>query len=209
MLNKTIILFFLCISCVISGERIDGHVVSIHDGDTLTLLIAGNKTVKVRLKQVDAPESNQAFGQKSQQSLSSLVFGKDVVVDKETIDKYGRTVGTIFLGDKDINKEQVARGMAWVYRQYLRDQSLLLVEDGARQSKTGLWSDSNPVPPWEFRHGEAKPSTVKQMPNSTCGPKRYCKEMSSCEEAKQYLSCGVSSLDRDGDGVPCEKLCAK
>jgi endonuclease YncB( thermonuclease family) len=208
-LIKVIFLFFLCITDAISGERINGKVFSVHDGDTLTLLIAGNQTIKIRLAQIDAPESNQAFGQQSQQSLSSMVFGKDVIVDKETIDKYGRTVGTVFLGNQDINKEQVARGMAWVYRQYLHDESLLSIEDGARQRKIGLWSDPNPVPPWEYRHGDAKLSTAKQIAGGSCGPKRYCKQMSSCEEARQYLACGVLSLDKDRDGVPCENLCSR
>lgn len=147
-----------------------------------------------------------------------MVFNKNVRVEKDTIDKYGRTVGTIFVNGLDANREQVKRGMAWAYRKYLHDQSLLQVEDEARRAKIGLWSDPNPMPPWECRHGGKNGNVTNQVApkaeptstpvNSSCGSKRYCKEMASCEEAKFYLAqCGLSHLDKDGDGVPCEKLC--
>lgn len=172
--------------------------------------------LKIRLAQIDAPELDQAFGQKSKQSLSDMVFNKTIKVEKETIDKYGRTVGTLLVDGVDANKEQVKRGMAWVYKQYLRDQSLLQVEDAARQAKMGLWSEQNPMPPWEYRLGK-KNDSVKVFPSkelthqeisTSCGSKQYCKEMASCEEAKFYLTqCGLSRLDGDDDGIPCEKLC--
>lgn len=201
-----------------AAEILEGRVIGVHDGDTVTLLIEGNQQVKIRLAQIDAPESDQAFGQRSKQSLSDMVFNKNIRVEKETIDKYGRTVGTIFVDGLDANREQVKRGMAWVYRQYLHDQSLLQVEDEARRSKVGLWSDQNPMPPWEYRHGGKNGNITKQVTpkaeptnppvNSSCGSKRYCKEMTSCEEAKFYLTqCGLSRLDGDGDGIPCENIC--
>ncbi|MGZ8945728.1 MAG: thermonuclease family protein [Methylococcaceae bacterium] len=217
MLNKIIItLFFICSFSVCASEILEGRVVGVHDGDTITLLMEGNQQLKIRLAQIDAPELDQAFGQKSKQSLSDMVFNKTIKVEKETIDKYGRTVGTLIVDGVDANKEQVYRGMAWVYRQYLHDQSLLQVEDTTRQAKMGLWLDPSPMAPWEYRHGK-KNDSVKAIPSaehvnqelsSSCGSKRYCKEMASCEEAKFYLTqCGLSRLDGDGDGVPCEKLC--
>jgi endonuclease YncB( thermonuclease family) len=216
-----------CISLANAAEMLEGRVVGVHDGDTVTLLVAGNQQLKVRLAQIDAPESDQAFGQRSKQSLSDMVFNKTIHVQKETVDRYGRTVGTLFVGDLDANKEQVKRGMAWAYRQYMHDQSLLQAEEEARQAKVGLWADPNPLPPWEYRHGGKnkkannkiakttdrallKKTAANQSENSSCGSKRYCKEMSSCEEAKYYLTqCGLSQLDRDGDGIPCESLCAR
>lgn len=207
MIKIIFALIFLYTTSALSGEIIEGTVVGVHDGDTLNLLIAGNQIVKIRLAQIDGPESDQAFGQRSRQSLSDMVFKKAVGVEKESVDRYGRTVGTVFVGDLDVNREQVKRGMAWAYRKYLHDQTLLQVEAIARQSKIGLWSDPNPVPPWEFRHLGSQALAVNQPTSSTCGTKRYCKQMSSCEEAKQYLQCGLSKLDKDGDGVPCESLC--
>lgn len=208
--NTILMLFFLLGNYALAAERLEGRVVGIHDGDTLTLLVAGNKTLKVRLAQIDAVESQQAFGQKSRQSLSDMVFNKQVRVDKEAVDRYGRIVGTVFVDDLNVNRKQVEQGMAWVYRQYAHDNTLLQLEANAKQARLGLWADPNPVPPWEYRHGgKVKPVAAKQSAGSSCGSKRYCKQMSSCEEAKQYLACGVTSLDKDGDGTPCESLCLR
>jgi endonuclease YncB( thermonuclease family) len=120
---------------------LEGRVVGVHDGDTVTLLVAGHQQVKIRLAQIDAPESNQAFGQRSRQSLSDMVFNKNIRVEKETIDKYGRRVGTLFVGGLDANCEQIKRGMAWTYRKYLHDQSLPQVEEKARLAKVGYRKD--------------------------------------------------------------------
>jgi hypothetical protein len=104
--------------------------------------------------------------------------------------------------------------MAWVYRQYSKDKTLLQDEQEARRAKRGLWSlpSTEQVPPWEWRKGKRSAVTKKKpmesSPEFECGTKRYCKEMSSCEEAKYYLeNCGLTRLDGDGDGVPCESLC--
>jgi hypothetical protein len=109
--------------------------------------------------------------------------------------------------------------MAWIYRQYNRDKSLLALEQEAKNNKRGLWSEPNPVPPWEYRHGgRAGPpagiksaqalAKAKARSSHQCGAKRYCNGMASCEEARFYLTqCGLTGLDRDGDGVPCESLC--
>jgi endonuclease YncB( thermonuclease family) len=132
---------------------LEGRVIGVHDGDTVTLLISGNHQIKVRLAQIDAPELDQAFGQQSKRSLSAIVFNKTIKVEKETTDKYGRTVGTLLVDGLDANKEQVKLGMAWVYRKYLHDQSLMSLEETARQSKVGLWTDGNPMAPWDYRHG--------------------------------------------------------
>ena len=214
-----IILLFSFSVSVVAGEMFEGLVVGVHDGDTVTLLLEGNHQIKVRLAQIDAPELDQAFGQQSKQSLSEMVFNKTIKVEKETIDKYGRTVGTLFVNDLDANKEQIKRGMAWAYRKYLHDQSLLSLEEAARQAKVGLWADANPMAPWDYRHGgkqkEARKATTSPVEpltpinkNAACGDKHYCKEMASCEEAKFYLNqCGLTRIDGDGDGTPCEKLC--
>ena len=201
-----------------AAEMLEGRVVGVHDGDTITLLLAGNQQLKIRLAQIDAPENSQAFGQRSKQSLSELVFNKTIHVKKEAVDKYGRTVGMLFIGEFDVNREQIKRGMAWAYRKYLHDQSLIQVEKAARQAKVGLWTDPNPMPPWEYRHGGKNGSFTNQVvpkaeptstpTNSSCGNKHYCKEMTSCEEAMLYLTqCRLSHLDNDSDGIPCEKLC--
>jgi endonuclease YncB( thermonuclease family) len=214
-------LLSLAWSMVSIADTISGRVVGISDGDTITILEPGNKQTRVRLAQIDAPESHQDFGQASKQVLSGLVYGKQVTIEIETIDKYGRTVGKVLAGGQDMNLEQVRKGMAWVYRQYAHDQAYYAAEDTARQAKMGLWSQPNPIPPWEFRHGGHRAAGLSSSPSApasvidrtqasslACSGKRYCKDMSSCEEARFYLeTCGLKALDRDGDGRPCESLC--
>jgi endonuclease YncB( thermonuclease family) len=131
--------------------RIEGRVVGVADGDTITVLDAGRRQHKIRLHQIDAPEKGQDYGTRSKQSLSELVFGKTVSVEVVDIDRYGREVGKVWVGALDANLEQVKRGMAWVYRKYAREQRYYDAEEAARKAKAGLWASQNPVPPWEFR----------------------------------------------------------
>lgn len=205
MTIKTLLtITLLAFSIATLADTITGKIVGVRDGDTVTLLTDGNRQVKIRLNQIDAPESNQAFGQRSKQALSDMIFNKTVQVETTGTDKYRRTLGTIFIDGLDVNREQIRRGMAWAYRKYLSDTSLLTDEQYAKQARVGLWVDPNPMAPWDFRHGKQ----VVSQGNGNCGLKRYCKQMSSCEEATRYLKeCGLTGLDKDGDGVPCEKLC--
>jgi endonuclease YncB( thermonuclease family) len=127
-----------------------GKVVGVADGDTLTVL-RGSEQVEVRLVAIDAPEKAQAFGQKSKQALAGLVHGRDVQVVEHGLDKYQRTLGRIYLDGLDVNAEQVRQGMAWVFRRYSKDAGLIQLEAEAREQRRGLWRDSEPVPPWEWR----------------------------------------------------------
>lgn len=127
-----------------------GRVVSVADGDTVTVLV-GREQVKVRLVEIDAPERAQAFGNRSKESLSDMCFGKDAQVAEKGMDRYGRTLGRVSCDQVDVNAEQVRRGMAWVYDKYVTDHSLYRLQDDARVAKRGLWTDPNPMPPWEWR----------------------------------------------------------
>ncbi len=140
-----------------AAEKIVGRVVGVADGDTVTVLDAQNRQHKVRLTGIDAPEKAQAFGQRSKESLSSLVFSQVVTVQTRKTDDYGRQLGQIWLGQLDVNLEQLRRGMAWHYKNYEREQPLLErlayrnAEDEARSKRIGLWRDPLPVEPWLFR----------------------------------------------------------
>lgn len=194
---------------------ITGRVVGVADGDTLTVLDAGHGLTKIRLHQIDAPEKKQDFGQRSKQSLSDLVYGKQVSIEVADTDKYGRTVGKVWVNGKDANLEQVRRGMAWVYTKYANDPAYFAAERTAKAGRLGLWSQPNPTPPWEYRHPNraTEPTRVRPPALATkqaghCGNKRYCTQMRDCAEARFYLNeCGVKTLDGDGDGRPCESLC--
>jgi endonuclease YncB( thermonuclease family) len=198
------------------AQTLTGKVVGITDGDTLTLLTPANAQLKIRLAEIDAPESGQPWGNKSKAMLSELAFGKQarlVITDK---DRNGRFVARVYVGSTDVNAEMVRRGGAWAFRRYLTDQSLLAFEANAKRGRLGLWSmpPGQIVAPWDWRAnrrsvGEAAPAAAA-APGQTvaCGAKRYCKQMNSCAEAIAYLrQCRVFSLDGDGDGVPCESLC--
>lgn len=143
-------MFSILLSILLSGDVLHGKVVSVHDGDTLTVLV-GTTQHKIRLAGIDAPESKQPFGTRSQQSLSEMTFGKNVSVDVQTKDRYGREVGTVHAGKVNTNLEQVRRGMAWHYVQYSDDKTLADAETAARSAKVGLWADKEPIPPWEWR----------------------------------------------------------
>ncbi|MGI2326117.1 MULTISPECIES: thermonuclease family protein [Methylococcus] len=188
-----------------------GKVVGVTDGDTLTIM-KGGRGAKVRLAEIDAPESHQDYGAKSKQSLSDLCFGKEAKVNDQGADKYGRRLGRVSCAGIDVNLEQLKRGLAWFYVEYGHDPALRAAEEQSRASRIGLWSDANPTPPWDFRHGTpkkaARSTDEADGSASDCGGKSTCKQMTSCAEARHYLNdCGVSRLDRDRDGIPCESIC--
>lgn len=137
--------------CAAAGTFAGGRVVAVHDGDTITVLDAGHHQHRIRLYQIDAPEKGQDYGTASKRSLSQLIAGRQVSVVGVATDRYDREVATVYLAGKDINLEQVRRGMAWVYRRYANDPHYLDVEQLARAARVGLWARSSPVPPWEFR----------------------------------------------------------
>lgn len=141
----------LLVAAGIARAELAGPVVAVLDGDTIDVLI-DRQPVRVRLAQIDAPEKRQAFGTRSRQALSSLVFRQSVTVADAGRDRYGRVLGTVCVSGVNVNAEMVRQGMAWVYRQYATDRSLFALEDEARAGRRGLWADPSPVPPWQFRH---------------------------------------------------------
>lgn len=127
-----------------------GKVVGVADGDTITVL-RYQEPVKVRLAEIDAPEKAQAFGNRSKQALSTLVYGKTVLVVEQGQDRYKRTIGRVYQSALDVNAEQIKQGMAWVYQKYAKDATLFQLESDAKAQKHGLWADADPIPPWEWR----------------------------------------------------------
>lgn len=131
-------------------------VIGIADGDTLTARCetpTGMENIKVRLAEIDAPEKRQAFGNRSKQHLAELCFKRSAAVLPQAIDRYGRTVARVECDGADANVEQVRAGMAWVYDQYVIDESLYDIEGEARAERRGLWAARSPIPPWLWRRG--------------------------------------------------------
>jgi micrococcal nuclease len=128
-----------------------GPVTEILDGDTIKVS-RNHRTVTIRLNGIDAPEKTQAYGHKSGEFVILQAFGKDVTVQTYGLDKYGRTIGDVYLPNGTLlNNELVKAGLAWWYCKYSADQSLAQLEIEAREARRGLWQDPKPVPPWVFR----------------------------------------------------------
>ena len=141
------------------SETITGKVVSIADGDTITILTAEKKQVKIRFNGIDAPERGQPFGTRAKEHLSSIVGGKSVRIVTHGEDRYDRTIGDVFVegekpedSAKNVNTAMVADGLAWHYVYYAPDNTELAeAEKTAREKKQGLWADASPVAPWDWR----------------------------------------------------------
>ncbi|TNH33899.1 thermonuclease family protein [Campylobacter helveticus] len=136
-------------------KELTGKVSRVIDGDTIELLvkqedIKQSPKIKVRLFGIDAPEKKQAFGKEAKEYLSSLILDKEIILIINDKDKYQRTIGTILLNDKDINKEMVKNGYAWAYESY--STKYLAEQADAQMFKLGLWKDENAIKPSEFRN---------------------------------------------------------
>ncbi|PUE40254.1 thermonuclease family protein [Limnohabitans sp. Bal53] len=152
-----LLLLGLHVSSAHATQVLQALVVGVSDGDTITVLDAGKHQHKIRLQGIDAPEKAQAYGQKSKESLSALVYKKNVQVIWAKKDRYGRTVGQVIVGGLDACLEQVKRGMAWHYKDYQAEQSAEdrvlydRAEIQARSQRLGLWQDAAAQEPSAFR----------------------------------------------------------
>lgn len=145
----------LILSILLSTSTFTAIVIGVTDGDTIVILTKGKKQIKVRLEGIDCPEFKQDFGYKAKQATSDLCFNKEVRIEKSGEDQYGRTLAFVYVGDICVNKELLKLGMAWHYKHYNKDPELARIEDNARAAKVGLWSQPNPVAPWDFRHSKS------------------------------------------------------
>ncbi len=175
------IALLLVLSCRGAYSAIlEGRVVGVTDGDTVTVLDGGRKRHKIRLAGIDAPEKAQPFGQRSKENLSRMVFDKDVLVEWKKRVKYKRIVGKVWVQPEscphcpmtlDAGHAQITVGLAWWYRKYAREQSpqgrgaYSFSEQEARAKRVGLWSETDPVPPWDWRRSSkgTQPSMSKGM----------------------------------------------
>lgn len=140
------------------GSQIEGRVVGVADGDTVTVLDADKKQYKLRLAYIDAPEKAMPFGQAAKSHLSDLVFEQQVTAHIDDVDRYGRGVARISKAEQDINLAQVNAGFAWHYATYAKkSQSRAQFKEYeeaqklAQSNRSGLWQDNQPTPPWDWR----------------------------------------------------------
>lgn len=148
------------------AQALEGRVVGVSDGDTLTVLDADKRQHKIRLSGIDAPESGQAFGNRAKQGLSDCAFGRTALITGDKTDRYGRTVAKVTVAGVDCNLRQIELGLAWHYKKYAGEQpamertSYSAAEDAARAARRGLWADPHAMPPWDWRNGNG-PGTQK------------------------------------------------
>ena len=136
------------------GETATGRCVGVHDGDSMTVLIEtpeGQRQAKIRLDAIDAPELGQAYSRKAKEALSAMVFDKSCEVESFGGDKYGRTIGRVTAGGKDVNAEMLEAGMAWHFEKYDDRESMAALQRAAQSNKAGLWAGPEPIPPWQWR----------------------------------------------------------
>ena len=177
--------FFLCLLLsfvsVSAAAQLTGKVIGVLDGDTIEVLDSSKHPHRIRLTGIDAPEKAQAFGQRSKEYLSGLVFGKQVEVQGGKTDKYGRTVGKVTVNGADANLAQVAAGFAWHYKEYASEQTpsdralYAGAEEGARTARAGLWRDPRPMAPWTWRHGgKDEPTMTSLASGCPCSADTLC-----------------------------------
>lgn len=219
---RTLIALCCCMALSAQAETFSAKVIVVMDGDTVMVLRDGQK-IKVRMANIDAPEKAQAFGQQSRESLLEMIGKRQVQIDSQAVDQYGRVVGLISVDGRNINQEQVQRGMAWEYSHYHSDKTYISLQSAAQQAHRGLWAQSSPQAPWQWRklhpsikpmpgvnqHFPSRPPAPVMLYDIECGKKHRCSQMVSCDEAYFYFTlCGVETLDRNKDGAPCENLCS-
>lgn len=146
------IFLFAVIPVLCMAQRFTVKVVGISDGDTFTAINNDNLQLKIRIYGIDAPEKKQAFGNKSKEYLSSLIFGKNVTVNVQSQDGWGRHIAYVYTQDgQDVSLLMLQAGMAWHFVKYDNTASYSAAETRARRDNKGLWTDKNPIAPWDFR----------------------------------------------------------
>lgn len=128
-------------------------VTKIIDGDTFEISTLGRKKT-IRLWGVDTPEWDQPFSNKAKKFLINTLLRQQLIVQPRYYDKFGRLIATVFLKNYNFNQLLVEKGFAWVHIYYCNEEICLLwrrLEKNARENRIGLWSQSHPVPPWQWK----------------------------------------------------------
>ena len=153
-------LFGLVATAHAGSHRLEGRIVWVADGDTITLLDADNRQHKIRLDEIDAPESGQPFGRASQRHMAKLLANREAVAECSKTDRYRREVCRVLVDGTDAGLEQIQAGMAWFFRRYAKElppdrrRQYADMEAQAQAERRGLWVDTAPMPPWNWRQAK-------------------------------------------------------
>lgn len=203
-----------------AGQSFTARVVEVRDGDTIEVLRSDGQRVTVRLQGIDAPESDQPYGEASTQAARRYVSGENVRIEVEDTDRYGRTVGSVVVGGGELGEMLVREGLAWWYREYApRDADLDRLQQQARNANRGLWAQANPTPPWDWRDGERSGASSSESPWDSGSDRsmrdrsmrdRNCSDFETQRAAQAFFERHQPGdphrLDGDGDGRACESL---
>jgi len=144
------VLSLLAVPAAGQTGTLQGRVVRVVDGDTVDVQV-GTQRVVVRLEGVDCPEGSQPWSSAARDSTARQTLDKTVTLRVKETDRYGRTVARVFVAGSDVSKQLLREGLAWHFKRYNKDPDLAQLEIEARSAGRGLWSDANPVPPWQWR----------------------------------------------------------
>jgi endonuclease YncB( thermonuclease family) len=161
--------FFLSLNVSVQAETLEGSVLAIIDGDTVSFLTQEKEELRIRLADIDAPEIDQPWGPAAKTALAIWVEGKSGSIKVVDTDRYQRKVAYLVVEGKNINEALISEGLAWVYREYLREIELIALEREARNSGKGLWSVPDPIAPSDWRRGERSIVSVNTQKKERIG----------------------------------------
>lgn len=198
------------------GQSFSVRVTAITDGDTFDARRSDGQIMTVRLYGVDAPESNQPYGNEARAAVRRYIGGERVRVTVEDTGPYGRTIGSVEVHGGSLAEMLARDGLAWHAERYAPDATeIARLERQARNANRGLWSQPTPIPPWDWRDGDRGASSASSasssgLPYDPSGPDRDCNHFNTHDVAQRfYEAAGPGDphrLDGDGDGVACEGL---
>lgn len=200
-----------------TGDVFTGRVVDVKDGDTVEIRSSTGRMVDVRISGIDAPESNQPYGAEATRAAQRYVGGKTVRVRVEDVDRYGRAVSNVEIQGGTLGQLLVRDGLAWWYRRYAPgDAELEQREQQARNAKRGLWAQTNPTPPWDWRDGKrtstsrSNRSRSGNTGSSSRSGDQNCSDFNTQRAAQNFFERHQPGdphrLDGDNDGRACESL---
>ena len=152
-MKKIIILALLFLSTynVLAQAMLTGKVIGVKDGDTVEVIDDQNKTIILRLAEVDCPEKKQSYSNAAKQFTSNTIYRKTIRYIVTNKDRYGRSVAKVYYKNKYLSAQLIKNGMGWHYKKYSHSKELALLEQNARASRIGLWKDPNAIAPWDWR----------------------------------------------------------
>ena len=164
MIINQFLSLFISLLLNFNTYQIEGKVIKVYDGDTLTILTNQNETEKIRLEGIDCPELSQDFGKEARDYTSKLTLNRNVTIYVKSIGRYGRKIALVILPNgKVLNDLLLKNGYAWHYKAYNQEKKFEDLENEAKSKKIGLWELDNPIPPWDYRK---KAKTILSIPKS-------------------------------------------